>query len=162
MKQTRSLVSRFRGMALALAAALLCQTASADTFKKWSELEQYLKNKYVTVATRDGTRFSGRFVEMRDDTLVLDNGMVIEIPHASFAYQVIEIRRSNLKTYSQNVKRGYSHVFHLLFSGSALAPFGLIEAPGMTIYAILGAPLSALGDLADNRTNSSERVTITK
>src|SRR5580704_2117609 len=99
MKHTRSIASRFRGLALVLAVAFLSQTASAQTSKKWSELKEYLKGKYVSITIRDGTTFHGRFVEMRDDTVVLNNGSVVEIPHATFAYQFIEIRQSNLKKY---------------------------------------------------------------
>jgi hypothetical protein len=156
MKHPCRIASAFRGLAFALAVLVASQTSFADAPKKWSDLAEYLKGKYLAVTTRDGKTIRGRFVETREDAIVLDNGAQIEIPRASFAW--IGVERTNLSKLGKNLKDGYSRGFHDLFS--PMGPWGIVEVPAITVYAVIAAPLSALGDLFHNRRNSSDRIFI--
>lgn len=143
-------------MVLVLAAVLVSSTAYAGPPKTWSDLGPYLKGKYIAITTKDGKTMRGRFVSTRPDVIVLNDGKQVEITRASLVS--LQIERSNLETYGHNVKVAYSDGFRNLFSANGL--WGLIEVPGVTVYAVITAPLSALGDLFHNRSRSIQPVMI--
>ncbi len=124
--------------------------------KKWSELGEYLKGKYIAITTKDGKTTRGRFVSTRPDVIVLNDGKQVEITRASLVS--LQIERTNLETYGHNVKAGYADGFRNLFSANGL--WGLLEVPGVTVYTVITAPLSALGDLFRNRSRSLQPVII--
>jgi hypothetical protein len=155
MKNSRQFSNLRRAMLFAVAAVLVSSNAYAAG-KKWSELGEYLKGKYISVTTKDGKTVRGRFVSTGADAIVVDDGKPVEVTRASLV--VLGIERSNLEKFGHNVKSGYADGFRNLFSSNG--PWGLIEVPAVTVYAVIGAPLSALGDLFHNRTREVERVII--
>jgi hypothetical protein len=156
MKNTRHFSNSRRTMLFALAAALVSSNAYAAGPKKWSELGEYLKGKYIAVTTKEGKTVRGNFVSSGPDAIVVDDGKAVEIPRASFVS--MGIQKSNLEKFGHNVNSGYTDGFHNLFSENG--PWGLLEVPAVTVYTVIGAPLSLLGDLFHNRNGALEPVII--
>jgi hypothetical protein len=156
MKNLRQLFYSRRAMLFAAAVVLVSSNAYADGPKKWSELGEYLKGKYIAVTTKDGKTVRGSFVSTGPDGIVVDNGKPVEISRASFVS--LGIQKSNLEKFGHNVKSGYADGFRNLLSENG--PWGLIEVPAVTVYTVIGAPLSLLGDLFNNRTGAVQTVTI--
>jgi hypothetical protein len=140
----------------AVTALLVSSAAYAGPPKKWSEMGEYLKGKYLAITTKDGKTLRGRFVSAGPDGIVLDDGKPVQIARASLVS--MGIQKSNLEKYGHNVKSGYADGFRNLLSANG--PWGLIEVPAVTVYTVIAAPLSLLGDLFQNRPRDVEMLMI--
>jgi hypothetical protein len=152
MKNTRPFPC-FRLATFAAAAVFFSHSLHAQVPKKWSELADYLKGKYVTIVTRDGKSMHGHFVSASNTAVLLDPSKTVdfvyngsfEVPRNSFTTIRVGTEPIKLEKLGHDLHRGYAHAFRRLFSEAA--PLGIVEVPAITAWAVISAPFCALGDL---------------
>jgi hypothetical protein len=138
---------------IAMAAVVIVaslETTSAKTPKHWSELREFLKDKYVTVVEKGGRSQRGRFVTTSTDSLTIEDGQTAEIPRDSISSLRVDLpRKTRLEELGGVLHKGYSDTFRDLFSPAA--PVGIVGVPAVTAYAIVATPFCILGDIFGER-----------
>jgi hypothetical protein len=139
-------LARFYHVAIAaIMVAFTTQAAPTDQIH-WKDLAAHLKDKLVTITTKDGTKVSGRLAVVRPDGISLNDGYPRNVPRDSVVSLHWEAPyQSQTRKLGKMLATGYRHSGRLL--GTPMGPFGLVELPAITAWGAAAAPFCLLGDL---------------
>jgi hypothetical protein len=143
---------------LAIAATFTMQAAPSEQML-WAQLAAKLQGKQVTVTTKDGKLFSGRFLTVRRDGIYFGEGAPNKVSRDAVLTLHWETPDNHqTEKLGKMLGHAYRHSGSLL--GTPMAPFGVVEIPVITAWGVAAAPFCLLADLFSEHPKASGDISI--